>query len=391
MKKNVLIITMGIVMCATILGACGTNGNKSDSTTRVLSHVEDQEEEDVVKEEDETVDQKDEDSDTQEKKEESKDLEDDRDEHDKDEDVVEEGFSFSELSDVNFWFSSGVGGWGTELSIAEDGTFEGVYIDTDMGDMGEGYPNGTRYSCVFKGKFTKLVKVNEYTYSMELESMEYENEPNTEEIGYEEGFRYCYSDAYGLTDGKEFLIYLPGSPVDELPEEYLSWVNHSLYGEEDKTKLPFYGMYNVEAHCGFASTGIINDEKNDEVTGETTSASMSDEMAEELAKVEAAAALIEEELQSDITQTELNDAASRLYKTWDNELNSIWSRLKEQMQEEEFDALLTEQREWVADKEEAVKKAGAEYEGGSIQPLIEYKEAAKITKKRVYKLAELVK
>lgn len=386
MKKNVLKITMGIVMCATILGACGTNGNKADSTTRVLSQVEDQEEEDAAKDEDETVDKKDEDSDTQEKKdEERKDL--DRDEQDKDEDVVAEGFSFSKLSGVNFWFSSGVGGWGTELSIAEDGSFEGVYIDTDMGDMGEGYPNGTRYSCVFSGKFTKPVKVNEYTYSMEIENMEYENEPNTEEIGSEEGFRYCYSDAYGLTDGKEFLIYLPGSPVDELPEEYISWVNHSMYGEEDKTKLPFYGIYNVEAQCGFSSIGNMKDETTDE----TTSASMSDEMAEELAKVEAAAALIEEELQSDITQTALNDAANRLYETWDNELNSIWARLKEQMSKEEFDALLTEQREWVADKEEAVKEAGAEYEGGSIQPLIEYNEAAEITKKRVYELAELVK
>ena len=61
------------------------------------------------------------------------------------------------------------------------------------------------------------------------------------------------------------------------------------------------------------------------------------------------------------------------------------------MPKEEFDALLIEQREWIADKEETVKEAGAEYEGGSIQPLIEYTEAAEITKKRVYELAELVK
>ena len=372
MKKNILKITMGIIMSATILAACGTtpNGRVTENTNNEVIETQEQESSDIASTEE-----------AEDNMEDASNVQEDNDEQEH----TEEGFAFSELSNVQFWFSSGAGAWGTDLNIAEDGTFEGVYSDSDMGDTGDGYPNGTHYSCVFTGKFTKPVKVNEYTYSMEIENMVYADEPGTEEII--DGVKYCYSDAYGLTDGKEFLIYLPGSPVDELPEEYLSWINHSMYGEDNKTTLPFYGIYNVEAQCGFGSNGTMKAEMSDE----TTATSMSDEMAEELAAVEAAAALIEEELQSDINQTQLNDAANRLYETWDNELNSIWARLKEQMPEDEFETLLEEQREWISNKEEAVKNAGAEYEGGSIQPLIEYKEAAEITKKRVYELAELVK
>ena len=40
-----------------------------------------------------------------------------------------------------FYFSSGAGGWATELKVYADGTFEGHYYDSDMGDRGNGYPN----------------------------------------------------------------------------------------------------------------------------------------------------------------------------------------------------------------------------------------------------------
>ena len=36
---------------------------------------------------------------------------------------------FAEFKNLNFSFLSGAGGWSTELTIAEDGTFSGVYSD----------------------------------------------------------------------------------------------------------------------------------------------------------------------------------------------------------------------------------------------------------------------
>ena len=43
-----------------------------------------------------------------------------------------------------------------------------MYHDTDMGDIGKGYPYGSMYVCEFTGKFKNLKKINKYTYSVKL-------------------------------------------------------------------------------------------------------------------------------------------------------------------------------------------------------------------------------
>ena len=73
---------------------------------------------------------------------------------------------------------------------------------------------------------------------------------------------------------------------------------------------------------------------------------------------------------------------------WDSDLNVIWRDLKVILDAESFDKLLQEQREWIAQKEAEVKKAGADYEGGSIQPMVMNQKAAELTKTRVYELLE---
>ena len=73
-----------------------------------------------------------------------------------------EEFSFGEFKNLNFSFLSGAGGWSTELIIAEDGNFKGVYHDSDMGAGSEEYPNGTQYYCAFQGKFTQPIKKEDY-------------------------------------------------------------------------------------------------------------------------------------------------------------------------------------------------------------------------------------
>lgn len=283
-------------------------------------------------------------------------------------------FTFADISNLEFWFASGAGGWSTQMTIHEDGTFEGVYHDSDMGDVGEGYPNGVMYLCVFEGKFTQPEKVDDYTYSMRIESMKYENESGTEEIM--DGIRYVYSEPYGLDGAEEFLIYLPGISLYELPEEYRSWVGYYDLAQTTDTTLPFYGIYNVNPQYGFSSYECVEDSGIDE----------------ELAAIEAEASILESELQSTLlNQMELNERSGELYKLWDDELNSIWARLKEKLPEEEMAALLTEQRAWITYKESEVEAAGAEYESGSMRPLIENDRAAELTRERVYELAELLR
>lgn len=47
--------------------------------------------------------------------------------------AVVEIFSFSELKGSRFVFSSGAGAWQTELTVAEDGSFQGSFQDVNMG------------------------------------------------------------------------------------------------------------------------------------------------------------------------------------------------------------------------------------------------------------------
>ena len=46
---------------------------------------------------------------------------------------------------INMTFASGAGGWSTELTLNPDGSFNGNYHDSEMGDTGEDYPNGSMY------------------------------------------------------------------------------------------------------------------------------------------------------------------------------------------------------------------------------------------------------
>lgn len=158
---------------------------------------------------------------------------------------------FADMSKYQFVFASGVGAWQTMLTINEDGTFEGEYHDSDMGTVGEGYPNGVVYSSTFKGKFTEPKKVNEYIYSMSIEYINLEKEPESEEII--DGIKYIYSEPYGINDAKEILIYTPEAPVKELPEGFRSWVNLMDLDNLQDEYLGFYGIYNVETESGFSS------------------------------------------------------------------------------------------------------------------------------------------
>lgn len=172
----------------------------------------------------------------------------------------ESDLQFSELSKYQFVFSSGAGAWRTTLNINEDGTFEGYFLDSDMGEIGDDYPNGTVYLSEFEGKFTMPKKVNNYTYSMEIEYIKLGKEVDTEEII--DGIKYIYSEPYGLDDAKEIYIYTLEAPIKELPEGFRSWVGYRNLSNVKEEYLPFYGLYNVDAECGFSSYLIDKIEKD---------------------------------------------------------------------------------------------------------------------------------
>ncbi|MCC8051460.1 MAG: DUF1311 domain-containing protein [Clostridiales bacterium] len=79
-----------------------------------------------------------------------------------------------------------------------------------------------------------------------------------------------------------------------------------------------------------------------------------------------------------------------MYQIWDDILNTLWGYLKESLSEEEMAALTEDEIAWITDKENQVAAAGAEFEGGSMQPYLENTTAAALTKERVYVLLEML-
>lgn len=146
-----------------------------------------------------------------------------------------------------FIFTSGVGAWRTKITISDDGTFTGQFTDSDMGLTGPGYSKGSCFISDFNGKFSTPKKINEYTYSVTVENLTLENNPGKEY--YMDDVKYICTEPYGFEDAEDFYLYLPGAPISELPEEFLSWTRLN----SNISKLPpnYYGLYNPNAQAGF--------------------------------------------------------------------------------------------------------------------------------------------
>lgn len=276
------------------------------------------------------------------------------------------------LSNWSFSFSSGAGAWATSLDINADGSFHGIYSDSDMGTTGKGYPGGTIYYCEVTGQFTEPVKINDYTYTMKIEEMDCKQEENKTEI--KNKCRYVYSTPYGLDGADEIYIYTPDAPVNKLPEGYMNWVYQT---EESSKNLDCYGLYNVAEETGFTST------KNSEGY---------QSIRNEVREVEEKAAAIEQRIETEpLTQLEYNELSGELYQLWDDQLNVVWKELKNRLEKETMEYITEEEREWIKEKEKTVKKEGAENAGGSMQPMVENLKAAELTKDRTYQLIQMLK
>lgn len=279
-----------------------------------------------------------------------------------------------------FYYSSGAGGWATELTVHADGTFEGHYYDMDMGDTGNKNPNGTQYDCEFNGKFSTPEEADDYSYSMKIVNIETEKKDGTEEI--KDGIKYVYTKPAGISEGASVYLYIPGTPVSMLPQEYLIWAAMSL---KSASELPFYGIYNVSDEAGF-----VGETKTDTSSDKTSKNKVS--IQDELAQIEKKEAEIDARLQKEsLTQSEMNQLTAEVYKLWDDELNKVWKHLKDTLDDSTMTTLKEDESKWIKEKDVKVKAAGKEAEGGSLQPMLENDMAAELTKARVYELAKYYK
>lgn len=153
---------------------------------------------------------------------------------------------------LEFVFSSGAGAWRTVIVLNQDGSFNGAYLDSDMGDRGDDYPKGTHYICDFSGQFDNISQIDSHTYSMTLSKITAEKEKGEEWI--EDGILNKYSEPYGMEDGTEYLLYTPDTKIAEVPEEFLKWYPGWNFVDEDgkhSDTLSCYGIYNIKWDMDF--------------------------------------------------------------------------------------------------------------------------------------------
>ena len=154
---------------------------------------------------------------------------------------------FAQISGRTFEFCSGVGAWSTELTVWEDGTFTGNFHDSEMGETGDGYPDGTLYGCSFHGQFSDPEPVDEYSWKAAI-TVEQDEGQVPEAI--EDGIRYVTAAPYGLEEAQTVVFFLPGTPVDRLPETFLIW-SHLWEIDPEAEEIPYYAIWSEKDESGF--------------------------------------------------------------------------------------------------------------------------------------------
>lgn len=122
---------------------------------------------------------------------------------------------------------------------------------------------------------------------------------------------------------------------------------------------------------------------------ETTASS---DTAARLAEVEAEYTALLEKLINDgsLTQADMNDLSGQQYTLWDTLLNELWVQLTATLPDGQMQELLREERAWIRWKENSVALAANYYDGGSLSVLAANQRAARLTRDRVYELADML-
>lgn len=371
-QKNWMRVLVFAMMGAGLLSGCKSSDVKEEATSEVADVPQEQEETGLLTEPTEIISEE-----STVKEEQPAQTE----EQTQTEQTAAEGLSYEELSGYTFEFCSGAGAWQTTLTIDAAGHFAGIYSDSDMGDTGDSYPNGTVYYSQFEGNLGALEQVNDYTYRAKITDMTLSRTAGEEEII--DGVRTIYSEPYGVNNTDELIFYKKGAPINELPEGYKSWVSFAL--ESDATELSFYGIYNEVEEDGFSSYPTV-------AQSNAVEAAEAMDLDEELEKIELQSDEMSNKLQGGtLSQIELNSLSGEWYRLWDDELNKLWGEIKEKLDTAAYETLLAEQKAWITEKEQAIQQEGEPYGEGTMRPLVENTKAAELTRARVYELAEYLR
>ena len=160
---------------------------------------------------------------------------------------AEEGLTFEQLSGLQWEFSSGAGGWATELRIDPEGGFIGQYHDSEMGEAADDYPDGTVYYSDFTGTLSIVAQVGEHIWKLRVDSLKLNSAPGEEDI--DGNIRFVATEPYGISEGDEMTLYLPGAPLESFSQDMLMWAH--LLSAEPPTVLEDWFLYSLTNDSGF--------------------------------------------------------------------------------------------------------------------------------------------
>lgn len=177
------------------------------------------------------------------------------------------GLPFDSDYALEMMFCSGAGGWQTMLNLYPDGSFTGVYRDSDMGSYSDSYPNGIEYICRFHGSFKDIVQLSDASWSMTLDNLVVDTKHETGEEWILDGTLYIASNPYGFSDANgnmpkenaRFILYSPEAqghaPGTELygAIEFQSWQPERREYLDSNDTLGCYGLHNLDTGYGFFS------------------------------------------------------------------------------------------------------------------------------------------
>ncbi|MCF0133434.1 MAG: hypothetical protein HUJ72_06170 [Blautia sp.] len=163
-------------------------------------------------------------------------------------DVIQDGLedALPLEESIELTYSDGAGAWGTEIKIDPDGSFCGGYHDSEMGETGEDYPEGTVYTAEFSGDFTGAFPLEKNVYGIFCDTISLQETGST---WIENGIRYIASNPAGL-EGYFFALCLPDAQIETLDPEALTWCNDNL---GDSGDLGRYAMYDMLEGAAFFS------------------------------------------------------------------------------------------------------------------------------------------
>lgn len=150
--------------------------------------------------------------------------------------------------------ADGHGPWFLTIEFGPDGSFTGDYTayteNTYLYGTDNGYPTA-EYST-FHGSFQYLVKQDDYTYIMDMASLEFDVPIGTEEII--DGTRYIYAAPWSLDIGHTYTLYLPGHPTEHLPDMVMFQYHRQggTFSSPDPDTLPCWCLYVTEPDAAFS-------------------------------------------------------------------------------------------------------------------------------------------